>query len=138
MLMTAKRMRCESQVRPHDSTPMIPQSSRHGPRSHRRASIHVVWLLIVLSLIPGGALAVFRDEWQGLPAGVQWAAYLLSAILLAAACSLALGLGDERGSGSKQDSRDRLPQCPPVDPGVRDQQGRANDFSMHLGAAACK
>jgi hypothetical protein len=59
-------------------------------RRFRWSRIHTIWLLIVLSLIPGVVIALFRDEWMALPAGVRGATYLTSAILIAAACSLIL------------------------------------------------
>jgi uncharacterized membrane protein YhiD involved in acid resistance len=58
---------------------------------------HAIWLLMVLSLLPGGVIALDRELWTELPAGVRAAAYLTSAVLIAAACALIL-----RG-GSKQE-----------------------------------
>jgi hypothetical protein len=50
----------------------------------------------VVSLGPGVAAATARDWWQQLPAGVRLSAYILSGILLMAACSLIIGQGDTK------------------------------------------
>jgi uncharacterized membrane protein len=57
---------------------------------------HTIWLLIVLSLIPGITAAAFRSGWEQLPAGVRGAAILVSAILIVAAVSLILTGGRRR------------------------------------------
>ena len=49
---------------------------------------HIIWLLMVLSLLPGVFVALSRDLWAGLPAGFRMATYLTSAVLIAAACLL--------------------------------------------------
>lgn len=59
---------------------------------------HSIWTLITLSLAPGVAAAGFRDEWHQLPAAVRLSAYLLSGILLVAACWLMLTQGDSDAS----------------------------------------
>jgi len=58
---------------------------------------HTIWLLIALSLLPGGLIALDRELWTELPAGIRAAAYLISALLIAAACALILW-------GSRQDT----------------------------------
>lgn len=69
-----------------------------GVRASRWTRTRSIWVLIILSLSPGFVAAAFRDQWQQLPAGVHWAAYLFSAMLLGAACSLIFTLGDKQGS----------------------------------------
>jgi hypothetical protein len=49
---------------------------------------HTIWALILLSLMPGVVIALFRDQWLELPAGMKGAVYLVSTILIVAACSL--------------------------------------------------
>jgi hypothetical protein len=49
---------------------------------------HTIWLLLALSLSPGAAAAAAREWWGLLPAGVRLSAYILSGIMLFAACSL--------------------------------------------------
>ncbi|HEX5574589.1 MAG TPA: hypothetical protein VFX42_01845 [Gemmatimonadales bacterium] len=66
------------------------------PRRSRWTRTHTIWLLIVLSLIPGVVIALDREQWATLPAGIRAATYLTSAILLAAACSLILLGGAHR------------------------------------------
>ena len=67
-----------------------------GPRPPRWTRTRTIWTLIVLSLGPGVAAAAARDWWQQLPAGVRLSAYILSGILLMAACSLIVGQGDTK------------------------------------------
>ena len=50
----------------------------------------------MLSLGPGVPAAAARDWWQQLPAGVRLSAYIVSGMLLVAACSLILGQGDTK------------------------------------------
>jgi hypothetical protein len=57
-------------------------------RSPRWTRTHTIWLLIALSLSPGVAAASARDWWEQLPPGVRLSAYILSGILVVAACSL--------------------------------------------------
>jgi hypothetical protein len=65
---------------------------------------HTIWLLIFLSLAPGGVVALFRDQWLGLPSGVRGAVYLTSAILIVAVCSLILTGDDKDTERPKNDS----------------------------------
>jgi hypothetical protein len=51
---------------------------------------HLSWFLIALSLVPGVVAAAFRSEWSGLPAGVRMTAYIVSGILIVAACAVML------------------------------------------------
>jgi hypothetical protein len=60
---------------------------------------HTIWLLMLLSLLPGGLIALDREVWTALPAGVRAAIYLTSAALIAAACVLII-----RGTGRDHDS----------------------------------
>ena len=59
------------------------------PRAGWRRS-HTIALLTVLSLTPGLAAAVDRAWWHALPPGVRMSAYVVSATLIVAACSLIL------------------------------------------------
>jgi hypothetical protein len=51
---------------------------------------HLVWFLIALSLVPGVVAAAFRPEWNSLPPGVRMTAYIVSGILIVAACAVML------------------------------------------------
>lgn len=66
------------------------------PRRSRWTRTHTIWLLIVLSLVPGVVIALDREQWGALPAGIRAATHLTSAILIAAACSLILTGGAQR------------------------------------------
>jgi hypothetical protein len=68
-----------------------PVMGRRPPRWTR-----TIRTLIVLSLAPGAAAAAAREWWHQLPAGVRLSAYIVSGILLVAACSLILGQGDTK------------------------------------------
>jgi undecaprenyl pyrophosphate phosphatase UppP len=57
-------------------------------RRTRWTRTHTIWALILLSLMPGVVIALFRDQWLELPAGMKGAVYLVSTILIVAACSL--------------------------------------------------
>ena len=74
----------------------IDRTHMAGPQPPRRTRTRTIWTLIVLSLAPGVAAAAARDWWQQLPAGVRLSAYIVSGILLVAACSLILGQGDTK------------------------------------------
>jgi hypothetical protein len=67
-----------------------------GPRPPRWTRTRTIWTLIILSLAPGAAAAAAREWWQQLPAGVRLSGYIVSGILLVAACSLILGQGDSK------------------------------------------
>jgi hypothetical protein len=58
------------------------------PTGWRRS--HTITLLIALSLAPGFAAAIDREWWHALPPGVRMSAYVLSGVLIVAACSLIL------------------------------------------------
>jgi hypothetical protein len=75
-----------------------------APRPSRWTRTHTIWTLILLSLMPGVVVALFRDHWQELPAGVRAAVYLMSAILIVAACSLILTGGDRAARPSQSES----------------------------------
>jgi uncharacterized membrane protein YdcZ (DUF606 family) len=62
------------------------------PRQWTRT--YTIWALIVLSLLPGVAVAMFRDHWLEMPAGVKGAVYLTSAMLIIAAIGLMMRVGD--------------------------------------------
>ena len=66
------------------------------PRPPRWTRTRTIWTLIVLSLAPGIAAAAAREWWEQLPAGVRLSAYIVSGILLVAACSLILGQDDTK------------------------------------------
>ena len=70
-----------------------PVMGRRPPRWTRARSI---WTLLVLSLAPAAAAGAARQWWHQLPAGVRLSAYIISGILLVAACSLILGQGDPK------------------------------------------
>jgi hypothetical protein len=55
-------------------------------------------ILLVLTLSPGFIAAAFRDRWEQLPPGVHLFTYLLSAMLLVAACSLIFTSGGKPAS----------------------------------------
>jgi hypothetical protein len=74
----------------------VDQTPVTGPRPPRWTRTRTIWTLIVLSLAPGAAAAAARDWWHQLPAGVRLSAYIVSGILLVAACSLILGQGDAK------------------------------------------
>lgn len=75
-----------------------PDQPPEGVRTSRGTRTRAIWILMILSLSPGFVAAGFRDQWQQLPPGVHWSAYLLSAMLLGTACSLILTSGDKQGS----------------------------------------
>ena len=76
----------------------LPEQEARRPRWTRTRT---VCTLIVLSLTPGLAAAAARDWWHQLPAGVRMSAYILSAILLVAACSLLLLPEDSDRDGTE-------------------------------------
>jgi hypothetical protein len=65
-------------------------------RRSRWTQTHTIWLLMVLSLLPGLVVAFDRELWTGLPAGIRGAAYLVSAALIAVACGLIIKGGKTR------------------------------------------
>lgn len=78
--------RAESEGTGSSETPM-------DQRKSRWTQTHTIWLLMVLSLLPGAVIALDREIWTTLPAGVRGATYLVSAALIAAACGLLLRRG---------------------------------------------
>jgi hypothetical protein len=56
---------------------------------------HTIWLLMVLSLLPGVLIAFDREAWTTLPGGVRGAIYLTCAVLIAAACGLIIRGGEK-------------------------------------------
>jgi hypothetical protein len=82
----------------HDERASGPDHSSEGVRGSRWTRTRVIWLLIILSLSPGFVAAAFRDQWQQLPPGVHWSAYIFSAMLIVTACTLMLTSSDEQGS----------------------------------------
>jgi len=86
------------QEREHARASGADQSIERVPAS-RWTRTRAIWILLVLSLSPGFVAAAFRDQWERLPPGVHWSAYLLSAMLLGAACSLIFTSGTKQGSG---------------------------------------
>jgi hypothetical protein len=67
-----------------------------NPTLKRWTRTHTIWLLIVISLTPGIAAAIFREGWEQLPAGVRGAAILISASLIVAVFSLIITGGPKR------------------------------------------
>jgi hypothetical protein len=59
---------------------------------------HTIWLLMILSLLPGALIALDRELWTGLPAGIRAAVYLTCTALIAAACVLIVKGGGDRDS----------------------------------------
>ena len=79
-----------------DRDPTAPEAlPPTGGRSTGRSRTRTMWILIALSLVPGGAAAMSREWWHGLPPGVRLSAYILSGVLIVAACSLIL-MGDDK------------------------------------------
>jgi hypothetical protein len=112
----------------------VPAQDQASATSHRRALRSIrpkqspaIALLIVLGLIPVAELVLFPERWHALPHGVQWAAYLASAIFFTAVCALLVNPDDVQTSGYKQDSAElrkrrkyrRLYQAPPDDGSAR-------------------
>jgi hypothetical protein len=80
--------------------PELTNPSAAHPRPRQWTRTHTIWALIVLSLLPGVAIALFRNHWLDMPAGVKGAVYLTSAMLIVAAIGLMMRVGD----GSPEDS----------------------------------
>jgi hypothetical protein len=77
----------------HEARPQGSAMDRTQARAVERPAwkrSHLIWLLIALSLVPGVAATAFRPEWSGLPAGVRMTAYIVSGILIVAACAVIL------------------------------------------------
>lgn len=91
----------EHEARPSGSA----MDSKQGPAAEQPVwkRSHVVWFLIALSLVPGAVAAAFRSEWIGLPAGVRMSAYVVSGVLIVAACALMLR-EDPGAPAARQDS----------------------------------
>ena len=70
-------------------------------RRWRWTRTHTIWTLIVLSLLPGAVVVLFREEWTAMPAGFRGAIYLISAILIVAVFVLIVTAG---GSSPRGDS----------------------------------
>jgi hypothetical protein len=54
--------------------------------SHRPT--HLIWLLAVLSLLPGLIAATAREFWTGLPDPFRWTSYALSGLFMIVAVGL--------------------------------------------------
>ena len=65
-------------------------------QKRRWTQTHTIWLLMAISLVPGAVIALGRELWTELPAGVRAATYLVSAVLIAAACGLILRGGNKQ------------------------------------------
>ena len=61
----------------------------------RWTQTHTIWLLMILSLLPGAVIALERELWTELPAGVRAAIYLISASLIATASWMIIRTGDK-------------------------------------------
>jgi hypothetical protein len=81
-----------------------PTSSRRTLGSIRSKPSPAIALLLVLGLIPVAELVLFPERWHALPHGVQWAAYLASAIFFTAAWALIVNPENVHSSGYQQDS----------------------------------
>ena len=57
-------------------------------RRNQWTRTHTIWTLMVLSLVPGVVIALFRDQWLEVAAGIKAAVYLTSAMLIVAAIGL--------------------------------------------------
>lgn len=75
-----------------------------NPTPKRWTRTYTIWLLIVLSLTPAIAAAIFREGWEQLPAGVRGAAILVSASLIVAVFSLIV-------TGSERRKTDQTPDA---------------------------
>ena len=75
-----------------------PAGSTETPARRRRrwSRAHTIWLLMILSLLPGVVIAFDREVWTALPAGVRGAIYLLSAALIVGACAMIYWSGHPR------------------------------------------
>ena len=69
-------------------------------RRNQWTRTHTIWTLIVLSLVPGVVIALFREHWLEMAAGIKAAVYLISAMLIVAA----IGLMMREGNRSPEDS----------------------------------
>jgi hypothetical protein len=69
-------------------------------RAGRWTRTHTIWTLIVLSLVPGVVIALFRDHWLETPAGVKAAVYLISVLLIIAVVGLIMSRGETRPGDS--------------------------------------
>lgn len=70
-------------------------------RPPRWSRTRTIWALLALSLAPGVVAGAAREWWHQLPAGARLSAYILSGILLVAACSLML-MQSEAKSGNTE------------------------------------
>jgi hypothetical protein len=83
-----------------ESAAVADRPGEEGRPARRWTRARTVWLLIAISLVPGVAAAVARDWWEQLPAGLRLSAYILSGILIVAACSLLVFHEDAPEDGS--------------------------------------
>jgi hypothetical protein len=81
-----------------DANSVGPDENTLVQRRNRWSWGHTIWLLMLLSLLPGVVIALDREVWLELPAGVRAAVYLTSALLIVAACGLIM-----HGSGKQDD-----------------------------------
>jgi hypothetical protein len=56
---------------------------------------------MLLSLVPGIGVALFRDHWEQAPPAIRIATYVMSGILIVAACGLIVAAGDRSSSPPK-------------------------------------
>jgi hypothetical protein len=76
---------------------MQPEAGASELKASRWTRTHTIWLLSLLSLIPGVIIALYRGHWEELPAGVKGAVYLTCTMLIVAVCGLIMT------GGGKQD-----------------------------------
>jgi hypothetical protein len=78
-----------------DSLDATTESLAAAVRPSQWTRTYTIWTLIVLSLLPGVGIAMFRAHWLDVPAGLKAAVYLTSALLILAAVGLIIR-GDDR------------------------------------------
>lgn len=78
-----------------NSAPALESHAEPSPRVTRWTRGHTVWTLMIVSLIPGVAIAAFRNHWEDVPDVVQMATYAACAILIMIAVGLIIAPRDE-------------------------------------------
>jgi hypothetical protein len=82
------------QLDPETRSAAVPEAQPPAARRSARRT-RAIWVLTALSLVPGLTAAISREWWHGLPPGVRLSCYIVSGVLIVAACSLIM-LGDGR------------------------------------------
>lgn len=74
----------------------IPATSALRPTT-RWTRTRTIWTLMLLSLMPGIGVSLFRGYWEEqVPPAVRIATYVISGILIVAACGLIITTSDTR------------------------------------------